>query len=132
MLAYDNKLDCLAMLTSSSVTHLNIIFLLEQCARNNILAGGHGAGLTNMLFASKNAKIIEFPLNPHIDRCYGYIAMALGLDYWLVPEINSLYHLNYTMDAIKANIVVNLVKELLQAQRIKIEYIEKPSIAAVS
>ena len=75
-------------------------------------AGGHGAGLTNMLFAPQNASVIEFGLNPHIDRCFGYMAMALGLDYWVLPQISTHLYLRYTMDEGKAEAAVRLVRHL--------------------
>ena len=53
----------------------------------NVFVGGHGAGLTNMLFAPPGATIIEFGMKPHVDRCYGFMALALGLDYWLLPQV---------------------------------------------
>jgi hypothetical protein len=40
-----------------------------------------------MIFAPTNVSVVEFPLNPVIDRAYGYMAMALGMDYWLVPQV---------------------------------------------
>ena len=79
-------------------------------------AGGHGAGLTNILFAPLNATVIEFPLDPHVDRCYGYMAMALGQDYWLVPQVSAFYHLSYKMDQSKADAVVRLVKHVLESK----------------
>ena len=75
--------------------------------------GGHGAGLSNMLFAASNATIIEFPLKPHVDRCFGHMAMALGFDYWMVPQVSAFYHTNYTMDDERADVVLRLVRHLI-------------------
>ena len=61
-------------------------------------SGGHGAGMTNMLFAPAGATVVELPLNPHIDRSFGYMALALGLDYWVVPEISASYLYKYIVD----------------------------------
>ena len=47
--------------------------------RSLTTAGGHGAGLTNMLFMPRNATVIEFPLAPHIDRSFGWTAYVLGM-----------------------------------------------------
>ncbi len=53
-----------------------------------VVVGPHGAGLTNMLFAAPgNVSVVEFPMEPHCNRCFGYLAMALGIDYWVVPEV---------------------------------------------
>ena len=49
--------------------------------------GPHGAGLTNMLFAPKDVSLIEFSMTPHVNRCFGYMAMSLDIDYWLVPQV---------------------------------------------
>ncbi len=53
---------------------------------SRFIVGGHGAGLSNMLF-SNDASVMEFAMDPHVDRCYGYMAMSLGLDYWLIPQV---------------------------------------------
>ena len=99
----------------------NAVFIMGTChyfqiltafKRNN--SGGHGAGLTNMLFASINTTIIEFPLRPHVDRCYGHMAHALGFDYWVVPQVSTFYHTTYIMDEEKADITLRLVRHLLQ------------------
>jgi hypothetical protein len=81
-------------------------------------AGGHGAGMTNMIFAPRNATIIEFAMSPHVDRCYGYMAVALGMEYWLVPQVSAFYHLNYTMDSSKADAVVRLLQHVLQRRNL--------------
>lgn len=52
-----------------------------------LLIGPHGAGLSNMVFAAQDASVLEFPMDPHCNRCFGYMAMALNLDYWVVPEV---------------------------------------------
>ena len=77
-------------------------------------AGGHGAGLTNMLFAPQNASVIEFGLNPQVDRSYGYMAMALGLDYWVLTQISTHLLHKYRIDQPKVEIVVRLVTQLLE------------------
>ncbi len=80
------------------------------------LVGGHGAGLTNMLFAPSDAVIIEFGLNPHVDRCFGHMAMSLGLEYWLVPQVSSIYHLRYGMTPAKAALVARLMKHVMKSK----------------
>ncbi len=51
-----------------------------------------------MLFAPPDVSVIEFAMKPHCNRCFGYMAMALDIDYWLVPQINSFYFLKYEPD----------------------------------
>ncbi len=65
-----------------------------------------------MIFAPTDAAVIEFAMKPHVDRCYGYMAMALGLDYWLVPQVTAFYTLAYEMDVEKAAAVVRLVNHI--------------------
>ena len=52
-------------------------------------------------------------MKPHVDRCYGYMAMALGMDYWVVPQVSAYYHGDYAMDGDKAAAVVRLLKHVL-------------------
>ena len=69
-----------------------------------------------MLFAPRNATIIEFPLKPHTDRCYGYMALALGHSYWLVPQITSHMFSNYVMDEVKVGLVVRLLRHVIDSK----------------
>ena len=69
-----------------------------------------------MLFAPNNATVVEFPMRPHVDRSFGHMAAALGLQYWVVPEITAYYHSNYTVDNAKAEVVVRVVRHILQSQ----------------
>ncbi len=52
-----------------------------------------------MMHAPKGASIIEMPLMPHSVLCFGYLAMALGLDYWILPSIAAPYHQRYYFNA---------------------------------
>ena len=70
-----------------------------------------------MIFSPADATVIEFPLQPHVDRCYGYMAMALGLDYWIVPEISAFYLGQYEMNAERAELVVTLVRHILTSKK---------------
>jgi len=51
----------------------------------NIIVGAHGAGLTNMVFAT-NAKILEiFPADHIVPNCYDHLAERCGHEYyWLI------------------------------------------------
>ena len=69
--------------------------------------------MTNMLFAPADATVIEFGMEPHVDRSFGYMAMALGLEYWLVPQVSAFYFFNYKMSPEKADLVVRLVKHVI-------------------
>ena len=67
-----------------------------------------------MLFAPRNASVIEFGLTPQLDRSYGYMAMALGLDYWVLPQITTHLYLRYSVDESKVAAAVRLVRHLLE------------------
>ena len=77
-------------------------------------AGPHGAGLANMLFAKRNVSVIEFAMKPHCNRCFGYMAMALEVDYWLVPQLACNYHLKYTLDRTKIDATLRVLRHVLE------------------
>ena len=65
----------------------------NRCYNMQFAAGPHGAGLSNMVFAPRSASVIEFSVNPHCNRCFGYMAMALDFDYWIVPQVCLVHRL---------------------------------------
>jgi hypothetical protein len=82
----------------------NISFPEQIRIVNNceILGGVHGAGLTNMLFLNKKAKIIEVRAkNDCKNNCFFTLASNLGLDYY--------YHLSETIsnDFYSSNHIIN-------------------------
>lgn len=79
-----------------------------------LVIGPHGAGLVNMVYAPNDVSVIEFPMKPQCNRCFGYIAMALSLDYWIVPEVNCFYHLKYQMSKKKATAVMDVVEHIME------------------
>ena len=78
-----------------------------------IVIGAHGAGIVNMVYTASNLTVVEFPMRPHCNRCFGYLSMALGVDYWVVPEVNTFYHLKYAMSKKKAKAVMDTVEEAM-------------------
>ena len=80
----------------------------------DVILGGHGAGLTNMIYAPDNVSVVEFPMTPQCNRCFGYIAAAFQYDYWIVPEVTCFYHLKYTMTKRKAMAVLKVIKKILE------------------
>ena len=79
-------------------------------------AGGHGAGMTNMIFAADGATVIEFPMEPHVDRCYGYMALALGFDYWLLPQVKAHYFGTFNMDQPSADALIRLLRHVINTK----------------
>ncbi len=69
-----------------------------------------------MLYAPSNVSVIEFPMKPHCNRCFGYLAVALGMDYWVVPEISTFYHLKYSASSKKAEAVAETLRHVLVAR----------------
>lgn len=100
---------CFGALASSSVCHHHE--LAERAVTQH--TGPHGAGLTNMVFAPRNASVVELSLKPNCNRCFGYMAMSLGLDYWMVPQISSHYEGFYEMTDDGAQSIVTLIKKIL-------------------
>jgi hypothetical protein len=66
-----------------------------------------------MVFAPRNASVVELSLKPNCNRCFGYMAMSLGLDYWMVPQISSHYEGFYEMTDDGAQSIVTLIKKIL-------------------
>ena len=63
---------------------------MQACA---LLVGEHGAGLSNMLFAPRGCKIFEIRNKYAItDNFYYNLAVALGLDYYLIEAEGSASH----------------------------------------
>ena len=67
-----------------------------------------------MIYTQKEAAVIEFPMEPHVNRCFGHMAAALGLDYFVVPEVTAFYHQQYTMDEIKAKHVIATLRHVIE------------------
>eukprot|EP00947_MAST-08B_sp_MAST-8B-sp1_P000462 g462.t1 len=87
----------------------------ELFAGARVILGPHGAGLTNMLFAPAGTQVIELPMRPHVNRCFGYLAHALGHRYWVVPEFRSYYHTRY--EKLPASAIDAVVKTTMAALR---------------
>ena len=79
-------------------------------------AGPHGAGLTNIIHAPRNASVVEFYMNPMSNRCFGFMSMVLGLDYWILPQVQTHFFGDYHMDGAGVAAAVRLVRHLLEAK----------------
>ena len=67
-----------------------------------------------MLFAGRDVSVIEFPMKPHCNRCFGYMAMALDIDYWLVPQVHTFYHGTFTLDQGRVQSVIDVLRHVLE------------------
>ena len=81
-----------------------------------LLIGAHGAGLTNMVYMDKNSTVVEFPMNPHSDRTFGYMCESLGLNYWIVPDLDSRYYGTYEATETSIANVISLIRAVLERQ----------------
>jgi len=85
-----------------------------------IIVAPHGAGMTNMVWTRPGTSIVQFPMNPNTDNCFGYLAIGLDLDYWIVPQINSYYYGQFGgLDEIGLRAVVNVLETILDEKGIK-------------
>jgi hypothetical protein len=66
-----------------------------------------------MLFTRGNVSIIEFAMKPHCNRCFGYMAMAFGFDYWLVPQISCYYHQKYRLDQYGVGAAIKVLRHVI-------------------
>jgi tetratricopeptide (TPR) repeat protein len=91
---------------------------LDLFSTAQIIIGPHGAGLVNMVYAPSDVSVVEFPMKPQCNRCFGYIAMALNFDYWVVPEVTTFYHLKYQMSTKKAAAVMKTLDHIMETRGI--------------
>ena len=61
--------------------HLNYKMQIELFGSSNFIIGVHGAGLTNMIFCSKNTKIIEIHCHNNVNTHYCFMAKSCKIDY---------------------------------------------------
>lgn len=82
-----------------------------------MILGPHGAGLTNMIFMPTGSSVIKFPMLPEIERCFEYMAAALGLVYGEVPGLVSHHAGHYVLDKTTLASAVHVVGEAVLTQR---------------
>eukprot|EP00899_Mesostigma_viride_P006059 jgi/Mesvir1/15454/Mv06633-RA.2 len=58
----------------------------------SLVIGVHGAGLANMVACQEGTPIVELPRLPMHANYFAHMAAALGLDYWVSPDLHS-WHL---------------------------------------
>lgn len=81
----------------------------------DLVVGPHGPGLANILFSSIGSTVIEFPLlNAKNWNYYGYLASALGIDYWIVPEMSTTYRTKYPLDRSRIQAIIDTIEIALE------------------
>jgi hypothetical protein len=66
-----------------------------------------------MIFAPDDASVVEFQLEPQLNRAYGHLAYALGLDHWLVPQIRANHRGFYSLDEKNIDALMQLLRHIL-------------------
>ena len=67
-----------------SVVYFEDMLFVEQLKAirsADIIVSPHGAGLSNLIVAKTNTKVIEIMTQGWANSCYGHLASSLGLDY---------------------------------------------------
>ena len=67
-----------------------------------------------MAYMEPGTAVVEFPLKPHSDRTFGFMAAALDIDYWVVPNLSSHYFGHYNVDRGNTASVISLIKDVLE------------------
>ena len=72
-----------------------------------------------MIFSEEGTTVIEFAMRPHVNRCFGFMSMALNMDYWLLPHISSSYASFYQVDAGGIDAMLRLVRQVIHRRRLQ-------------
>jgi len=119
----------------------SVIHQIRSFENVDIIIGPHGAGLTNMIWATpsptsapiqtpiisainytltdknKRVAVVMFPMKPYNDNCFGAEAMALDLDFWVIPNIHSYYYGVYpTVSDEAIEVLKETVKTILEGK----------------
>ena len=72
-----------------------------------------GAGFTNVVFCQPGTSVIELPLTNAASAAYfGHIAVALDLDYWVVPQLNMTYTGHTKVSSVEAEVFRGILKTI--------------------
>ncbi len=66
-------------------------------------------------------------MRPHVNRCFGFMAMALGMDYWLVPQLSSFYYGNYNATNDNVAAVIRLLRHVIKLKGLD-QYLAMPDV----
>ena len=71
-----------------------------------------------MIFAPE-ASVIELPTRPASNNCFAFMAAALGLDYWVVPQLTAPFPGHYVPTAEGVAALQTAVKHVLLARGLR-------------
>ena len=69
-----------------------------------------------MIFMQPNASVLEIPLKFFPSRIFGYMAVALKMDYWTVPSVQFGYVAERTLEAGEVQTICDAVEHIVRAR----------------
>ncbi len=81
--------------------------------RARIILGAHGAGLANCLWARRGTALVELPVYPLQPSTFSHLAAALGLEYWVVPEVSATQTATYHVTPPAITAVISTLRAIL-------------------
>ena len=69
-----------------------------------------------MIFMQPNASVLEIPLKYFPSRIFGYMAVALKMDYWTVPSVQFGYVAERTLEAGEVQTICDAVEHIVRAR----------------
>eukprot|EP00899_Mesostigma_viride_P006057 jgi/Mesvir1/15452/Mv06632-RA.1 len=76
----------------------------------SLVIGVHGAGLANMVVCQEGTPIVELPRLPMHGNYFAHMAAALGLDYWVSPDLHSWHNTGLTVTEERATALVHALQ----------------------
>ncbi|EGD82906.1 hypothetical protein PTSG_12037 [Salpingoeca rosetta] len=104
------------LMPGSSVRN-RLLYQMDLFNDADIIIGPHGAGLANAMFMKRGSTLVEFIMDPHGNRCFGYLAAALDHTYYAVNEVTSTYFGSYTMTEEAAHTITQRVVSIVKEQQ---------------
>ena len=97
---------------SEDEIYKNSIKTIQLFSQANLIIGAHGAGLTNMIFSSPNAKIIELHPDNCGNVCYWHLSQIINNTH-IMLLVKSISQLEFTVNLEQLDITVsNLLNNL--------------------
>lgn len=83
---------------------------IQLFSEASIIVGGHGAGLTNMIYAQAETQVVELAPSNYSRKCYAILSEELGHKYRLVEATGSPFGsgLHVPLESLKAAVIAAL------------------------